>query len=154
VGLSHQPQMTAARHSVGASSDEESRHDGERPCLIALDAGSPMSSRTCSMDSETRVERRAADTGGQAASATLMARCKGYCDCKLTAKVLDLTYQFGSVLRPATTTASLRSGAIHSQPPRSLPLVELALGMTRGGTALGMTRGGTTGKGAKFAHSD
>src|SRR5690606_23821965 len=34
--------------------------------------------------------------------------------------------------RPVSTLGSLRSGTTRSQPPRSLPLVELALGMTRG----------------------
>src|SRR5690606_14751596 len=36
------------------------------------------------------------------------------------------------VFWPISRTASLCSGTIHSQPPRSLRLVELALGMTRG----------------------
>src|SRR5690606_13475948 len=117
VGLSHQPQMTTARHSAGASSDEESRYDGGPACFIALDAGSPNSRRACAADRATRVERHAADTGGQAASATLMTRCKGYCDCKLTREGSRADVPVSAHDRPVTTPGSLRSGATHSQPP-------------------------------------
>src|SRR5690606_39498705 len=96
--LFHSLRLTTARHSVGASSDEESRYDGGRTCFITLGVGSPMSRRACSADRERRVERRAADTGGQAASATLMAQCKNYCACKLICKILKLTCRCQSTI--------------------------------------------------------
>src|SRR5690606_11645993 len=115
--------MTTARHSVGASSDEESRCDGGRACFITLDAGSPMSRRVCSTDRAKRVARRTADTGGQAASATLMTWYKGYCDCKLACRILELTWLFRSTigLSPRPVRFALSPPiASHLDPSRSL----------------------------------